>query len=300
MVMKRNGINRNNTQQQQEMDFDGSRQVTFDEWATALERAVAEKLESAAGQMGAEGGGAVGVTPRAGALTRLLDPRRGGATAALLAELPPDDIAQLRETAAAVEAEPADEAAEDIVGGEGGGGGGEGGEGGGGGGGVALTRPQILVRAGAMLAGGVALCAVFSDPLVESLSNLSKASGVPPFVVAFVLTPLASNSSEFLSSLRFAARKRASSLSLTLSQIYGAVTINNTVVLGLFLYIVSVRGLNWVWTSETCVIVASSVLMGLLGYSRSTFATKWALPAIALYPMALLAVQVLDTTFGWQ
>ena len=39
----------------------------------------------------------------------------------------------------------------------------------------------------------------------------------------FVLTPLASNASELLSSLRFAARKRPRAISLTLSQIYGAV-----------------------------------------------------------------------------
>lgn len=28
--------------------------------------------------------------------------------------------------------------------------------------------------------------------------------------------------------------------------------------------------------------------------------TKWALPAIALYPLSLLAVQLLDTQLGWQ
>jgi len=38
-----------------------------------------------------------------------------------------------------------------------------------------------------------------------------------------VLTPLASNASELVSSLRFAARKRPRAISLTLSQIYGAV-----------------------------------------------------------------------------
>lgn len=68
----------------------------------------------------------------------------------------------LQATAAAVEAEPADEAAEDMqeAGGEGGPG-------------VSSVR-DILVKAAAMLAGGVALCAVFSDPLVEALTNLSR------------------------------------------------------------------------------------------------------------------------------
>jgi hypothetical protein len=47
----------------------------------------------------------------------------------------------------------------------------------GGQGGEALSRDQLLLRAGATLACGVALCAVFSDPLVESLTNLSRCAG---------------------------------------------------------------------------------------------------------------------------
>lgn len=153
--------------------------------------------------------------------------------------------------------------------------------GGGGEGGGALSKRDILVRAGASLAAGVALCSVFSEPLVDSLTNLSRASGVPAFAVGFVLTPLASNSSEFVSSLKFAARKRITNMSLTLSQsgwrrarhvriggaeggahpytpplpppsqtctshntahthtcaVYGAVTLNNTLVLGIFLWV---------------------------------------------------------------
>lgn len=44
-------------------------------------------------------------------------------------------------------------------------------------------------------------------------------SGVPPFFVAFLLTPLASNASELLSSLKFAASKRRRSASLTFAQV---------------------------------------------------------------------------------
>ncbi len=46
-----------------------------------------------------------------------------------------------------------------------------------------------------------------------------QASGIPPFFVAFVLTPLASNASELLSSLKFAARKRRRNASLTFAQV---------------------------------------------------------------------------------
>jgi len=72
----------------------------------------------------------------------------------------------LQATAVAVESEPADEAAEDMTQSTDGGMGGDDG-------GV-LSRTQILLRAGAMLSAGVALCAIFSDPLVESLTNLSR------------------------------------------------------------------------------------------------------------------------------
>lgn len=57
--------------------------------AACLNRWVGEKLETAAASADDGGGGG-------GAFSALLDPRRGGATAALLADLPPEDIAALR------------------------------------------------------------------------------------------------------------------------------------------------------------------------------------------------------------
>jgi Ca2+/Na+ antiporter len=50
-------------------------------------------------------------------------------------------------------------------------------------------------------------------------ASVRRATGIAPFVVGFVLTPLASNSSEFVSSLTFAARKKRKNMSLTLSQV---------------------------------------------------------------------------------
>lgn len=51
------------------------------------------------------------------------------------------------------------------------------------------------------------------------LPSARRLSGVPAFVVGFILTPLASNSSEVVSSLRFAAKKRRKNMNLTLSQV---------------------------------------------------------------------------------
>lgn len=66
----------------------------------------------------------------------------------------------LQATAAALEAESEDEAAEDMGEGQGGA--------------APLTRRQIALQATLRMGAGIVLCAVFSDPLVEALSGLSR------------------------------------------------------------------------------------------------------------------------------
>jgi hypothetical protein len=129
-------------------------------------------------------------------------------------------------------------------------------------------------------------------------------------------------------------------------QVYGAVTMNNSLVLGLFLLVVYLQHLEWwvnrsrvpcapplqpplhsccgicmtrpslpssspptpllpqqhrrVYSSEVLIIVVGSVLIGWLGYSDSNFKTKLAIPSLALYPVSLLTVYLLDTYLGWQ
>mmetsp|Transcript_10171 Transcript_10171/g.30570 ORF Transcript_10171/g.30570 Transcript_10171/m.30570 type:complete len:554 (-) Transcript_10171:2400-4061(-) len=160
------------------------------------------------------------------------------------------------------------------------------------------TRDQIAKTAIGLLLVGTACCAFFSDPMVDAVTNFSRASGIPPFFVAFCVTPFASNASELVSSLKFAAGKRRKNISLTFSQVYGAVTMNNTMCLGLFLILVHMRGLNWDFTSEVIVTVGVTLLMGLLGYSRRTFQTYWSFPNLLLFPLSILFVWILDTYFG--
>ena len=53
---------------------------------------------------------------------------------------------------------------------------------------------------------------------MDALNSLSKALNIAPFFVAFALAPLASNASEMVSSLSFAAGKTRRNISLTFSQ----------------------------------------------------------------------------------
>jgi Ca2+/Na+ antiporter len=76
---------------------------------------------------------------------------------------------------------------------------------------------------------------------VDAVSAFAKATTLPAFFVSFVITPFASNASELVSSLTFAAKKKKKNISLTYSQVYGAVTMNNTMCFSVFMALVAFR-----------------------------------------------------------
>eukprot|EP01026_Neomeris_dumetosa_P008572 TRINITY_DN1275_c0_g1_i4.p1 TRINITY_DN1275_c0_g1~~TRINITY_DN1275_c0_g1_i4.p1 ORF type:complete len:548 (-),score=94.07 TRINITY_DN1275_c0_g1_i4:558-2147(-) len=157
-----------------------------------------------------------------------------------------------------------------------------------------LSPRMLVIVAILYLLLGTAICAVFSDPLVGSLSNFATVAGIPAFYVAFIVTPLASNASELVSSFKFAAKQRKKNISLTFSQVYGAVTMNNTLGLGLFLIIIYAQGIAWKFSSEVIAIMFVTFVMGLLGGLQRTFPMFVGFIAIGLYPLAILIVWVLD------
>jgi len=163
-----------------------------------------------------------------------------------------------------------------------------------------LSKAAIARKATLQLAAGAALVATFADPTVSAIGNFSEAVDVDPFIVAFVVTPLASNASEVVSSFLFALKKRKSNISLCYSQVYGAITMNNTLCLGLFLAIVHLRGLVWDFSAEVTAMVSVILLVGALGSSRNTFQLAWALPVALLYPISLAGVEFLENVVGWQ
>jgi Ca2+/Na+ antiporter len=161
------------------------------------------------------------------------------------------------------------------------------------------TTFQIVRKSALLLTLGMVLVALLADPMVGAVTSLSKAAGLPsPFFASFVLTPFASNASELVSSLYFASKKRKKNISLTYSQVYGAVTMNNTMCLGLFMIVMHARGLEWEFTSETLTILLVTLLVGALGASRTTFKTSWVVPVLAVYPLSLAFVVFLDFVVG--
>ncbi|XP_022139616.1 sodium/calcium exchanger NCL [Momordica charantia] len=157
----------------------------------------------------------------------------------------------------------------------------------------------VLIKAILFLMLGTAIAAAFADPLVDVVHNFSSATNIPAFFISFIALPLATNSSEAVSAIIFASRDKRKTASLTFSELYGAVTMNNVLCLSVFLALVYMRGLVWNFSSEVLVILVVTVVMGLLGSFRTAFPLWTSLVALLLYPLSLVLVYVLDYVFGW-
>ncbi|XP_060209295.1 sodium/calcium exchanger NCL-like [Lycium barbarum] len=164
----------------------------------------------------------------------------------------------------------------------------------------AVENPRsITIKAVLLLLLGTVIAAVFADPLVDAVNNFSSATSIPSFFISFIVLPLATNSSEAVSAIIFASRKKLRSASLTFSELYGAVTMNNLLCLSVFLALVYIRGLTWDFSSEVLVILIVCVVMGVFASVRRTFPLWTSFLAFLLYPFSLVLVYVLDYKFGW-
>ncbi|GFZ05461.1 sodium/calcium exchanger family protein / calcium-binding EF hand family protein [Actinidia rufa] len=155
------------------------------------------------------------------------------------------------------------------------------------------------IKAVLLLLLGTLIAAAFADPLVDAVDNFSDATSIPTFFISFIALPFATNSSEAVSAIIFSTRKRQRSASLTFSELYGAVTMNNVLCLSVFLALVYIRGLTWDFSAEVLVIVIVSVVMGAFASFRTTFPLWTAILAFLLYPFSLALVYVLDYVLGW-
>lgn len=163
-----------------------------------------------------------------------------------------------------------------------------------------LGTKQLVFRAVLKIAVGAGMAAIFADPLVDAIDRFSTVSGMPSFFVSFVASPFATNFSEAVSSFMFASKKSKQHLSLAYSQIYGSVTMNNTLCLGVFLLVVLLKRVAWDFSSEVLVIVVVTLIMGLFSVFKVTFPLWMAIFTFFLYPVSIALVVILDYVFGWQ
>ena len=140
---------------------------------------------------------------------------------------------------------------------------------------------------------GTALVLIFSDPMVDVMSNVGSRLGVSNFYVAFVLAPLASNASELLASLAYAGKKSKKTITVSLSSLEGAACMNNTFCLGIFMGLVFYQDLAWKFTAETLAILVVELLVACIAVQR-TMRLWHALCALTLFPLSICFVAGLE------
>jgi hypothetical protein len=154
-------------------------------------------------------------------------------------------------------------------------------------------QSAIKRKAFTMLLVGTALVLLFSDPMVEVLSEVAKRANIPAFYVSFILAPLASNASEVIASQYYAAKKTRKTITVALTALEGAASMNNSFCLAIFMALIYFRGLAWQFSAETISIVLVQFVIGTLAL-KGHMSAFTGMIVLAMFPLSVVFVATLE------
>lgn len=160
------------------------------------------------------------------------------------------------------------------------------------------TQYKLMTRrASLLMAAGTLIVLVFSDPMVDVLETIGLRTGIPPFFVAFIGGPLASNVSEIWAAYQFAQKKTKKSITVSFQQLLGAACMNNTFCLMVFYLIIAVRGFPWVYHAEVLGILFAEAAMCLLTLKKVHSIFVGCL-VLCILPVSMMLVFCLQAVFN--
>ncbi|KAK4486675.1 hypothetical protein RD792_006733 [Penstemon davidsonii] len=157
---------------------------------------------------------------------------------------------------------------------------------------IAWIKALSLVVLGIAMLGGLA------EPLIHSVQNLSTAANIPSFFIAFIFVPFATNARIAVSAIAEARRKKINITSLTFSELYGTVLMNNLLGFSVLLSLIYFRGLSWNFSVEVLMVLSVTGIIGCLGSFSTVFPVWTSILAYLLYPLSLVLVTVFGD-FKW-
>jgi len=153
---------------------------------------------------------------------------------------------------------------------------------------------RILLRSAGKMGLGSVILLVFSDPMVDVMSEMGDRLGISAFYVAFVVAPMVSNAAEMIAAYNYARKRTVKSISTALSTLEGAAVMNNTFVLGVFMALIFFKGLEWEFTAETISILSIQLMLGFSVMFRRIQTLLDGFIVLSFYPIALSIVAVLE------
>lgn len=165
------------------------------------------------------------------------------------------------------------------------------------------VTPKEVFKCVALLVTGAAIVGTFSSPMIEVITALTNKHNrsfirVPTFYVSYVITSLCTNVSELCSSLIFASKKTKENITMTVSQLLGAATMNNTLCLSIFMALVYFKDLEWIYGAEVVCILLVQWVVGGLSWAK-TYKLWMAIPVGLTYFICMLLVWTLEREVGW-
>ena len=158
-------------------------------------------------------------------------------------------------------------------------------------------QQRVLRKAVILLTIGTLVIVLFSDPMVGSLTEIGKRTGVPPFYISFIFVPIVSCASEFIAAYNYASKRTVQSTTVSLSTLQGACVMNNTFVMGIFMFLMYYQSFPWTFFAETTAIVVVVCIVSCMSLKK-THTIRDAIVILLLYPFSLVLVAVLEF-IGW-
>jgi len=136
-------------------------------------------------------------------------------------------------------------------------------------------QTAIKNRAFVMLFVGTFLVLLFSDLMVDVMQEIANRANMSMSYVSFIHAPIAINACGFIAIRYYALKKMYNSITVSLTALEGAASMNNTFCLPILMGLLYFRGLEWSYTAETITIVVVQFVVGIM--TR----TKWKICVIA-------------------
>ncbi|KAK9152951.1 hypothetical protein Sjap_000431 [Stephania japonica] len=165
---------------------------------------------------------------------------------------------------------------------------------------VNQTFTSAFIKAASFILFGTFILTILAAPIIDTVQNFSTAVNIPSFFIFFVVVPIGVNYREAVSTITSIRKRTQLSVSLTFSEIYSAVFMNNLVGLAMFLGIVYLRGLVWDFSAEVFIVLVVCLVMGFYTSFNTTFPLWTSLVLYMLYPLSILLLYVLTYFFGWK
>jgi len=152
---------------------------------------------------------------------------------------------------------------------------------------------RIKLRSAYLMGLGTLVVLLFSDAMVDVLSEVGERTGINNFYISFVFAPLASNASEFIAAYNYSLKKTSKTITISLTTLQGAACMNNTFCLGVFLALIYFRSLAWKFSAETISILFVQICIACFSL-KPVQRVFDALLILILYPVSLFVVAGLE------